>query len=71
MLIKQIWMKDIEERKLPHTKNIETILIQYLVNEAQIGYWRLRGLPTDEQSTQNALIVTEAKRYPLMIDPQA
>ena len=41
------------------------------MNEAQIGYWRLRGLPTDDQSTQNALIVTEAKRYPLMIDPQA
>jgi len=63
-------MKDIIDRKLPHSKNIETTLIEYLVNEAQIGYWRLKGLPTDEQSTQNALIVTEAKRYALMIDPQ-
>ena len=35
-----------------------------------IRQWNLEGLPSDSLSTENGILVTTAKRWPLMIDPQ-
>ena len=32
--------------------------------------WGLNGLPSDSVSIDNAVLVTQGKRWPLMIDPQ-
>lgn len=35
-----------------------------------IREWNIAGLPVDNFSTENGIIVTKCKRWPLMIDPQ-
>ncbi|WAR12301.1 DYH5-like protein [Mya arenaria] len=57
------WFKELKMRKIPFTLNLN--IIDMLVAE-----WNLQGLPNDELSTQNGIIVTKAARYPLLIDPQ-
>ena len=32
--------------------------------------WNLAGLPSDSTSLENGIIVSKARRWPLMIDPQ-
>lgn len=38
---------------------------------AQVRQWTLKGLPTDDVSVDNGILVARGKRWPLMIDPQS
>jgi dynein heavy chain len=63
-----VWTKELVQREIPH--GFELSLTQFLTDSATIGEWNIQGLPTDELSVQNGIIVTSADRYPLLIDPQ-
>ncbi|KAG5679915.1 hypothetical protein PVAND_009451 [Polypedilum vanderplanki] len=39
-------------------------------DDAQIAEWNNQGLPSDRMSTENAVILMNSSRWPLMIDPQ-
>ncbi|XP_044176214.1 LOW QUALITY PROTEIN: dynein axonemal heavy chain 5-like [Acropora millepora] len=67
MLISK-WQKDMKTRKIPFTANLNVTAM--LVDAATVGEWNLQGLPNDELSVQNGIIVTKATRFPLLIDPQ-
>jgi dynein heavy chain len=55
--------------KIPVTKDLK--VASFLVEDSEVGEWNLQGLPTDELSVQNGIMVTRATRYPVLVDPQA
>jgi dynein heavy chain len=67
-LLNRNWMKELKTRKIPFTASLNTS--EMLVDQATISEWNLQGLPNDDLSIQNGIIVTKAARYPLLIDPQ-
>ena len=62
------WKKELRGRKIPCSEKLN--LTEMLSDSATIGEWNLQGLPNDELSVQNGIIVTKATRFPLLIDPQ-
>jgi dynein heavy chain len=54
--------------KFPFNDDLD--LISFLVSADKIGSWGLMGLPNDELSKQNGIIIEKSKRFPLIIDPQ-
>jgi dynein heavy chain len=53
---------------IPMSDNVDALKI--LSNAAEIASWRSDTLPADQVSTENAAIVTNSARWPLIIDPQ-
>jgi dynein heavy chain len=45
-------------------------LAAVLTDPYEIRQWNTFGLPRDRISIENAILVTWAKRWPLLIDPQ-
>jgi len=67
-LLEEYFHSDIKEKNIPVSDNLK--LTEFLVDPATVGEWNLEGLPADELSVQNGIMVTRSSRYPLMIDPQ-
>lgn len=66
--LQKSWLRKMAEKKIPMYGNIN--IIESLTDMATIGEWNIKGLPNDELSIQNGIIVTKAVRFPLLIDPQ-
>lgn len=68
-LLEKNWQKELHHRRIPFTFNLNVTSL--LVDGATIAEWNVHGLPNDELSVQNGIIVSKAARYPLLIDPQS
>lgn len=53
---------------IPMTENLDVLSL--LTDAAKIAQWCNENLPSDRMSIENATILTNAERWPLMIDPQ-
>lgn len=62
------WLGDIVARKIPYTEGVDPLSVLSSLS-VQAG-WKTEGLPADRISLENAAIITNCSRYPLMIDPQ-
>jgi len=41
-----------------------------LATPVEVREWNIWGLPSDDVSVDNGILVTRGQRWPLMIDPQ-
>ncbi|GLC56009.1 hypothetical protein PLESTB_001054700 [Pleodorina starrii] len=62
------WSGFLREAGVPGTPNAS--LLTTLQDPVKVRSWTIAGLPTDTLSVENGIIVSKARRWPLMIDPQ-
>ncbi|MEW5314022.1 MAG: hypothetical protein WDW38_005550 [Sanguina aurantia] len=62
------WITECKALGIPVTEDAS--LRGTLASAVEVREWNLRGLPTDDVSIDNGILVTRGKRWPLMIDPQ-
>ncbi|XP_052128978.1 dynein axonemal heavy chain 8-like [Frankliniella occidentalis] len=67
-VLQRDWLDELVQRRIPVSGNIK--VTDCLADQATTSEWNLQGLPSDELSIQNGIIVTKASRFPLLIDPQ-
>ncbi|KAL7489135.1 hypothetical protein ACHAW6_014715 [Cyclotella cf. meneghiniana] len=68
-LWKNQWSIDLKSRNIPMTESSDPLEI--LSDEGKNSKMVSEGLPSDRISLENGAILTNCKRWPLLIDPQA
>lgn len=68
----EAWIKKIKAANIPFTSNDSPFLIMQRVlgDKMEIENWKMKKLPNDSFSVDNALIIYKSSRWPLLIDPQ-
>ena len=67
-LVENVWLPDLRSKEIPASEHINILdLLSSVVDRAN---WQNEGLPADQLSLENAAIMTNCARWPLMIDPQ-
>lgn len=66
--LEEDWNKSLVELELKHTPGIT--MRDFMSVPVVIQGWNLNGLPKDDTSTENGIIIDRSKRFSLMIDPQ-
>ncbi|XP_069052852.1 dynein axonemal heavy chain 7 isoform X2 [Lepisosteus oculatus] len=62
------WAELCKKRQIPCSQEIS--LMNSLGEPVKIRAWTIAGLPSDSFSIDNGIIISNARRWPLMIDPQ-
>jgi len=62
------WVKRCRELKIPVAD--EFSIERILADDVTVREWQNAGLPADQLSTENAILINNCRRWPLIIDPQ-
>jgi len=62
------WVLKLGVVGVPHAEGVT--MRTFLADSIKIQTWNIAGLPKDETSTENGIIIDKSRRWPLMIDPQ-
>jgi dynein heavy chain len=62
------WVQTLAERAIPRSDKFS--LQSVLGDPVRIREWIIAGLPADSFSVDNGIVVSQARRWPLCIDPQ-
>lgn len=63
------WLEACTKNEIPCSKVFS--LNQTLGDQVQIRAWNIAGLPVDNFSIDNGIVVFNSRRWPLLIDPQS
>ncbi|KAK2522528.1 hypothetical protein Q9233_010525 [Columba guinea] len=70
-LLDEIWKQTyLHQLKVPIPVTPSLDPLTMLTDDADVAAWQNEGLPADRMSTENATILTNCERWPLMVDPQ-
>jgi dynein heavy chain len=64
----QAWSTAVRGAELPSADDFS--FKSFLADPTDIRLWSIQGLPKDDFSAENGVMVTRSSRWPLMIDPQ-
>ncbi|XP_049624579.1 dynein axonemal heavy chain 17 [Suncus etruscus] len=69
-LMDKFWIPYIDhlEVPIPITKGLDPLTL--LTDDADVASWNNQGLPSDRMSTENATILCNTERWPLIVDAQ-
>ncbi|XP_055971730.1 dynein axonemal heavy chain 17 [Sorex fumeus] len=69
-LMDKFWIPYIEKLKvpIPITEGLDPLTL--LTDDADVASWNNQGLPSDRMSTENATILCNTERWPLIVDAQ-
>jgi len=67
-IVTKTWLPQVRHHKLPASRQFD--FATFLADPSDARDWQIQGLPADSFSTENGVLVTRGKRWPLAIDPQ-
>ncbi|XP_008853923.1 dynein heavy chain 9, axonemal [Nannospalax galili] len=69
-LVDGTWRPYLSQLKVPIPATLTLDPLRMLADDADVAAWQNEGLPADRMSMENATILINCERWPLMVDPQ-
>ncbi|CAD7689680.1 unnamed protein product [Nyctereutes procyonoides] len=69
-LMDRTWRPYLSQLEVPIPVTPTLDPLKMLTDDADVATWHNEGLPADRMSTENATILLNCERWPLMVDPQ-